>query len=119
MAVVIGFFIVGILGWIILSLSVKYDNEGLGALGIIMGICGLIISLFTSLDYDITSEWIVKDVTHVRTPRLVIVDDGTKTWEFESYIDVTSINDSTQFEFEHTTNFWGSEDIEGIRIKND
>jgi len=119
MGVVLGFLVTAIVGWVIVYLGDEYDYDGLVAIGVIMGIGGTIITPILSFEYDITSEWKVRETNHYKTPRIVIVDDGTKTWEFDLYKDVTSITDSTKFEFEHTTNFWGNEDIEGIRIKKD
>ena len=109
------FIMIAIIGIVIIS---NTDHEGLAALSIFMTIVAILGSVVTSLEKDITAEWVEKDVHVVRTPRLVIVDDGTKLWEFNEYQDVTSINDSTTFLFELTTNLYGSEAIEGIKYKN-
>jgi Na+/melibiose symporter-like transporter len=119
MGVVLGFMVTAIVGWIIVYLATENDNEGWTAIGAIMGIGGTLIFFFTSIEYDITSEWKVIETSHAKTQRMVIVDDGVKTWEFDLYKDVSIITDSSKFEFEHTTNFWGSDDIEGIRVKRD
>lgn len=84
---------------------------------ILLCICGLGFGL-SSTEKDVSVEWVEKEVVVMKSKRLVAVDDGEKIWEFKSYEDVVSINDSTKFEFEKTTNFWGNNRIEGIRIKN-
>lgn len=94
------------------------DYSALGVfsfLGIIIGVLGTVV---TAIEKDVTAEWVEQPVSVVRTPRMVIVDDGNKTWEFTSYEDVVSINDSTKFLFEHTTNVFGVECIERIKYIN-
>ena len=109
------FIMITITGIIIIA---NTDHDVFATLAIFMLVLGLIGALSTSFEKDITAEWVEKDVHIVRTPRLVIVDDGTKLWEFNEYQDVTSINDSTTFLFELTTNIYGHEDIEGIKYVN-
>lgn len=112
-------FMILTLSCLILLIKVPYHMlEGLEALVIIGFLVGLVGTIGTSIEKDITSEWIEMDVHVSRTPRMVIVDDGSKLWEFKEYFDVNNINDSTVFEFEHTTNIFGIKDIEGIRYKN-
>lgn len=112
-------FMILTLSCLILLIKVPYNRlEGLESLAIIGFLTGVVGTVATSIEKDITAEWIEMDVYVSRTPRMVIVDDGSKLWEFREYFDVNSINDSTVFEFERTTNIFGIEDVEGIRYKN-
>jgi len=115
---VILMFCLGIGMFISAIIAAKSYEEGLAG---VLGFFSLIfisISIGMSIEKDITTKWVKTEVDWVKTNRMVIVDDGEKTWEFESYEDVTSINDSTEFYHLHTTNFWGVEDIEGIKYEN-
>ncbi len=118
------------MGWVILMFCLGFglllgavvsassgEDEVAGPMAFISLIV-LAIGLGMSIEYDITTKWVKTEVDWVKTNRMVIVDDGEKTWEFESYEDVISINDSTEFYHLHTTNFWGVEDIEGIKYEN-
>ena len=109
------FIMIFITGIVIIT---NTDHDGFVGLALFMCVIGPVGALVTSFEKDITAEWVEKDVHVVRTPRLVIVDDGTRLWEFNEYQDVTSINDSTTFLFELTTNVYGQEDIEGIKYVN-
>jgi len=91
------------------------DMFGFGMLLIVIGFLGFVTSSF---EKDITSEWVPKDVFVMKSPRLVVVDDGSKLWEMVNYKDVVSINDSTIFLFEETTNLWGTINYEGIKLQN-
>lgn len=98
--------------------GLEEDYPTLSIFSFIGAMVGIIGTLFTAVEKDITSEWVVKDVEVVRTPRLVMVDDGEKIWEFKNHEDYAAINDSTVFLFEHTTNVFGIERIEGIKYEN-
>lgn len=118
MVLVIIMFCLGIGLFISAIIAAGSGEEGAaGALGF-LSLLGIAISVGMSFESDITTKWVKTEVDWVKTNRMVIVDDGEKTWEFESYEDVTSINDSTEFYHLHTTNFWGVEDIEGIKYEN-
>ena len=97
--------------------SIREDLEGLVVLSFIVGAFSLFACAGFSVEENVDEEWKPAIVEITRTSRMVIVDDGERLWEFESYSDVTSINDSTEFELLHTTNFWGGKQIEGIRYK--
>ena len=95
----------------------NYEHELAGVLAFFGGVA-LLISIISSTEVNITEEWIETKVQWVKTDRMVIVDDGERTWEFEAYSDVTAINDSTKFFLLHTTNFWDIKDVEGIKYEN-
>lgn len=99
--------------------ALEEDYMVLGVFSFLGMVIGIIGGVFTAIEKDITAEWVEQPVSVVRTPRMVIVDDGKKTWEFTSYEDVVSINDSTVFLFEHTTNVFGVERIERIKYTNE
>jgi hypothetical protein len=63
----------------------------------IIGIFGVAGAMLSSLMMPVTFEEVPIEVNIANTPRMVIVDDGHKSWQFEMYSDVKNINDSTQF----------------------
>ena len=117
MTVVLVFLTLFVISIFLLIYGALVDIDWQLFVGLILFLVSGMVFGITSTEKDVSSEWVVKKVSVMRTPRLVAVDDGNKIWEFKSYEDVMNINDSTQFEFEHTTNFWGGNRIEGIRIK--
>lgn len=106
-----------IIGIILMVTIEKHKIVGLFVLGLIFSIFGGFILILLSFTTDIKTEWVEKSVDIAITHRMVIVDDGERTWEFESYEDVSKINDSTKFLFRKGTNFWGTESIRSIKIK--
>jgi hypothetical protein len=104
--------------FILFAFAIKNDYETLGVLSFLIGLCLLMVLVGTISEKDITSEWIEVPVEVAKTNRVIVVDDGTRTWEFTDHIDFVNINDSTRFLFEKTTNIFGTEDIEGIKYTN-
>lgn len=115
---VILMFCLGIGMFISAIIAANSYEEGLAGILGLFSLIFIAISIGMSIEKDMTTKWVKTEVDWVKTNRMVIVDDGEKIWEFESYEDVTSINDSTEFYHLHTTNFWGVEDIEGIKYEN-
>lgn len=97
--------------------SVREDLEVLGLISFMVMVFSIIPCAVFSVEENVDEEWKPESVEITRTSRMVIVDDGENLWKFESYSDVTSISDSTEFELLHTTNFWGLKQIEDIRYK--
>jgi hypothetical protein len=86
----------------------RYDSISGGFIApLIFGFGALFGSILTSVEMSYTYKDVPVEVNITRTPRMVIVDDGLKLWEFESYIDVNNINDSTQFIYSVGHNIYG------------
>ena len=118
MGALVFFILLFIVSVTLLIISVHKYYEILGTLSSFGLVAGVVGSLFVAVNGDMTSEWIEGDVYITRTNRIVIVDDGKKTWEFDTYKDYNAINDSTRFYFRHTTNFFGTERVKDIKYEN-
>jgi len=105
-------------GILIMVLSAGSYDADAQTVGFFMILLPLLILVCWSIGQDVDCELVEVDCEVVRTSRMTIVDDGKKTHEYTSHVDVSSINDSTTFYMEHTTNMWGGEDTEGFSFKN-
>ena len=110
--------VVFVLGIFITAVTDSYTNEDAKFFGVMMILVSFAISVGWSIGQDVDCVLVEVDCEVVRTSRMTIVDDGKNTHEYTSHVDVTSINDSTTFYLEHTTNMWGVEDIEAFSYKN-
>lgn len=119
MTIIIVFFMILVTAISILVFVDSYDYSGIYGAAVFVTIFSSMILAGLLIEKDITTKWVEQPVSVVRTPRMVIVDDGNKTWEFTSYEDVVNISDSTKFLFEHTTNIFGWEQIEDIKYTNE
>ena len=119
MTIIIVFSMILITAISILVFVDSYYYEGIYGVAVFVTIFSSIILAGLLIEKDITVKWVEQPVSIVRTPRMVIVDDGEKIWKFTSYEDVVNINDSTKFLFEHTTNVFGWEQIEDIEYTNE
>lgn len=77
------------------------------------------ILIIVSIEEDSEVEWVETKVEIRKTSNYVfVVDDENDYHVFKEAKDYNTIDDATTFYREHTVNFWGYEDIEGIKYEN-
>ena len=114
--VVVMFVLMIVLTGVVLIITANGSDDRMG-FGLLLTVFSSLAFIVLSFEKDITAEWVPREVFAVKTPRLVLIDDGNKVWELKDYGDVVSVNDSTVFLFEETTNLWGEVKYEGIKIE--
>lgn len=92
---------------IIVSLKKGWDNLSIAT--IFIGMLGSIV-LFCpiGLDYGVEFKIVPIKCEVTRTSRIVMVDDGTKVWEFEDHESYENITDSSKFTQTLHYNMYGS-----------